>query len=99
MDSIPFIQYLLPDGRKEPIQFDRKDDVPREVFNQAEYLLLKGVVFEAEVLPTGRVALYANNPNDPDTPLAMRLCDNGPDVPVNVQALVSEAFKIVNNGA
>jgi len=82
--SIPFTQYLRPDGRRRDDSIDR----PVEVEEQAKRLIAGGVRFEAEVLRTGEVSLEAVLK---DESLALEVVRNGPGVPEAVDRLVRAA--------
>jgi hypothetical protein len=88
--SIKFTQYLMPDGRQKPIWFYPSEDVPIEVFDMADALILNGAAFEAEMLPTGDISLTCRT-DDPDDPLSHIVCTNGPQVVFGVQQLVRQA--------
>ena len=87
--SIPFTQYLLPNGRKRPITIER----PAAIEAQAQALLGRGCVFEVEVLRTGEISLEALGPEsdgDRET-LSVEIVENGPEVPDAVDRLVVTA--------
>lgn len=54
--SIPFTQFLRPDGRQRATSIDR----PAEVEGLAQHLRKVGVRFEVEELTTGEVSLEAD---------------------------------------
>lgn len=89
--SIPFTQYLRPNGKRCDITVDR----PPEVEEVARVLLKAGIVFEAEVLTTGHVSLTAEtrDEDDPDEDevLAHEIVPNGPEVLDAVDRLVAAA--------
>lgn len=82
MQSIPFTQYLLPDGRKRPVEIEVADDVG-EI---ARGLINQGLLFECEVLTTGHVSLTITDPEDGD--LDIRVRDNGPGIREAVEEMV-----------
>lgn len=88
--SIPFTQFLRPNGRKRVETIER----PAEIEAIAEQLQQAGVVFEIEELQNGVVSMEAVRPtggdDDPEV-LASELCRNGPEVPRMVDKLVKEA--------
>jgi hypothetical protein len=90
---IYFIQYLRPDGRREPASIER----PPEIEALANAVRIAGGRFEIEVLRTGAVSMevVADNPEDPDEPLSVahELCGNGPEVPPAVDRLVRQAYE------
>lgn len=86
--SIPFTQYLRPDGRTRHETVDR----PAHIEALAQEFIKRGGRFEAEMLTTGHVSLTAcvkveGEPTD----IAIRICDNGPAVLEAVDELVKEA--------
>jgi len=91
--SIPFTQYLMPDGRKQRIEIDMPDDIER----MASAVLTSDGYFEAEVLPTAQVALYAYlhsyTPGEDDNLLSMQVVENGPPVVPAVENLVKAAYQ------
>lgn len=92
--SIRFTQYLMPDGTQKPIWFYPSEDVPIEVFDLADSLVLNGEVFEAEMLPTGHISLTCHT-DDVDDPLSHVICTNGPQVVHGVQQLVRQAHRVL----
>lgn len=85
---IQFTQYLLPDGRKEPIEID----VAEPVGKAAEALIKVGAHFDAEILTTGEVSLTCDMDLNGETEnLAIQVIPNGPQVPKAVVVLVKEA--------
>ena len=86
--SIPFTQYLRPDGRKRHGSIDR----PADIESFAHEFIKRGRKFEAEALMTGRVSLTACMRVDGEwADIAIRLCANGPTVLAAVDSLVKEA--------
>lgn len=83
--SIPFTQYLLPDGRTRPISIKR--DQLTEV--KANAILDKGFRFEAEMLLTGDISLTIHDPKNEED-VAIEVCKNGPEVPKAVDKLILE---------
>ena len=88
--SIPFIQFLRPDGRRKDETIDRPEHIERAALSLFE----RGVRFEAEVLMDGSVSLEAVGPEDEDgdpTSLALEVVPNGPGVAEAVDRLVLKA--------
>jgi hypothetical protein len=89
--SIPFTQFLRPNGRKTVITIVRPDAIEAD----AAQLMAAGARFEIEVLRTGHVSIeiVADNKCDPDEPhsLAMALVPNGPLVPTAIDEAVLNA--------
>lgn len=79
-----FTQFLRPDGRQKTVEIER----PAEIETLAKKVLAKGLRFEIEELQTGDVSMTVS---DGDEDLFIRICPNGPDVPLNVDLLVREA--------
>lgn len=86
--SIPFTQYLMPDGHKSPVTID----MPEETEALSRHAITAGGYFECEVLPTYEVALYAYGPGDQDESLiSMEVVTNGPPVVDAVERIVKAA--------
>jgi hypothetical protein len=90
--SIPFTQYMRPDGRKVPVSVER----PEEIEAAAHAFIARGGWFECEELMTGHVSLTAcaivdDEPDD----VAIEICRNGPEVPTAVDRLVRKASEIL----
>lgn len=84
--SIPFTQFILPNGERRPRTFN----ADREVEALADELIAAGYRFEVEVLRTGQVHLDCCGAAL-DEPLAMQICDNGPPVVAAVERVVRDA--------
>lgn len=79
--SIPFTQYLFPNGRKVKVSIER----PLEIATKAADIIASGKRFECEMLTTGDVSLtIADDDGDQD----IEVVPNGPDVPAAVDRLV-----------
>lgn len=85
--TIPFTQYVLPDGHRKEGGFDRSE--PIEAI--ARELLAEGVHFDAEVLSTGHVSLTAEKDDLDDPVLAIRVIRNDERVGLAVDQLVADA--------
>lgn len=83
--SIKFTQYLMPDGRKEPVKIDRSENIER----MAEEIIKKGYKFEIEMLRNGSISMTCEND---DPPISHQICQNGPAVMEAVDTLVLEAY-------
>lgn len=81
MRPIAFIQYLRPNGHKQCVQIERPDPV----VVKADFIRLHGFRFEVEELMTGQVSMTIADDNDD---YAIRICENGPAVPENVDDLI-----------
>jgi hypothetical protein len=84
--TIPFTQYLRPDGRQRPVWIER----PAEIVALADQLRQAGYHFDIEELTTGAISMTVETTGD-DEPLAHELCPNGPAVPDAVDRLIRTA--------
>ena len=88
--SLPFAQYLLPDGRQREINIDL-DPEQEEVGRK---LLGNGVRLEAEILTTGEVSITAEFDGSEDyISLAHEIVPNGPGIREAVCRLLETATK------
>lgn len=85
--SIPFIQYLRPNGRQIVVRVLR----PKSVVAMALAVINSGCRFECEVLTIGQVSLTVS---DGEVDIVSQLVPNGPDIPKAVDDLVGEAYRI-----
>jgi len=86
--SIPFTQYLLPDGHQRPTSVKR----PPDIEELAKKFIASGGKYECEALTTGEVSLTAvmtieGEPQD----IAQQICPNGPSVLEAVDKLVQDS--------
>lgn len=81
MSTIPFTQYLRPNGRREAVTIDRPDHIAKAADNIREH----GFRFECEVLMDGTASFTIS---DDDGDYAIETCPNGPQVPATVDALI-----------
>jgi len=88
--SIPFTQYLLPNGRRASIEID----MDSETEQKAQALIAQGCHFDAEILRTGIVSFTCEKDDLDDPCLAIELSPNGPEVVVAVKKLVDDAYKM-----
>src|SRR5574337_234762 len=79
--SIPFTQYLRPNGETRDESIERSPEIEKLAFEAYE----KGVRYEAEILRTGEVSLTAMFNGDE---VAHELVPNGPAVVDAVDRLV-----------
>lgn len=86
--SIPFTQYLRPDGDKRHVEIDRPGDV--ELL--AQRLLYAKAKFDIEELRTGEISMTCEMDCLNDPVLAIEVCQNGPPVVDAVDRLVRNAF-------
>lgn len=82
--TIPFTQFLRPDGRQKGVFFECDDP---KVLEKALVIIKRGLRFECEELMNGMVSMTISNQ---DEDLAFQLVPNGPQVPEAVKALVME---------
>jgi len=83
--SIPFTQYLRPNGRRRDVEID----MPQEVEDLAKSFIAAGGRYECEELTTGHASLTAVYEVDgEDQDIAIEVCPNGPEVPPRVEKLV-----------
>lgn len=91
--SIPFTQFLRPNGRRTSVSIDRGEQVE----SMAARLVASGCRFEIEELRDGTVSIeaLADNSEDPESPhcLAIELVRNGPAVPETVDKVIAAALK------
>jgi len=86
--TIPFTQYLLPDGRQRTEEFDTTPEVEAI----ARRFIASGGRYECEILTTGEVSLTAVKAvNDEDQDVEIVLCANGPGVGAHVDELVRKS--------
>jgi hypothetical protein len=86
--SIPFTQYLMPDGRKREATFESDEETEKI----ASKLIKRGYWFDVEVLSTGLISMTCETLVDGDPePIAHEICKNGPEVFEAVKRLVGTA--------
>lgn len=83
MATVPFVQYLRPDGRRSAVAIDRPDSIAKA----ADMIRSHGFRFECEQLTTGEVSFTIS---DDDDDYAFELSGNGPDVPGAVDRLITQ---------
>ena len=88
---IPFIQYIRPHGKKQPMEIRRPDAI--EVM--AQELQAKGYIFGCEDTGRGIISFTVESPHEGEGDIVIKLVRNGPSVPVAVDELVKEAYKKV----
>ena len=91
MTSVPFTQFLRPDGRRKLIFIARPD----EVTTKAVACIDAGYGFEAEVLTNGLVSLTSMFD---DETVAIEIGPNDEGVPARVDRLVEKTFEHLNQG-
>jgi len=92
--SIPFTQYLRPDGRQVPVSIERPADIEKLAYEFIE----KGGRFTAEMLITGQVSFAAEYPVDGESQdIAIEICPNGPEAFDAVDNCVRKAHAYASN--
>ena len=87
--SIPFVQFLMPDGRQKPKFIDR----PPEIEAMAAAVIESGLRFEVEMLSDYRtVSLTVADPVE-GVDLFIELAPNGPEMLDAVDKLVRDAHQ------
>lgn len=93
--SIPFTQYLRPNGERRPTEID----MPDEIEALAHKFIEAGGSFECEELTTGHVSLTAvHMVDDEPQDIAIKVCANGPPVIDAVEYVVRQADKWLREG-
>lgn len=86
--TIPFTQYLRPDGRKRPVDIERSPEIEAI----AQRFIESGGKYECEELRTGHASLTAVKYGDD---VAIELTMNGPLVPDAVDRLVKKSEEFI----
>jgi len=81
MTSIPYVQFLRPDGRQKEGFFDLQEDLEDEL----DSLTRCGCRVEAEVLVTGEVSLTISSS---DEDIDIEISQNGPEVLENLAKML-----------
>ena len=82
--SIPFTQYLMPDGRQKEVTID----MPANVEQAARALIEKGCHFDIEMLSTGLISMTCEKGDDL---ISMEVCPNDERVVAGVEKIVKVA--------
>lgn len=82
--SIPFTQYMLPDGRVKKVLIC----MPDEIESRAKALIGDDCRFEIEMLSSGEISMTCERD---DEVLSIEVCQNGPDVLLAVERLIDVA--------
>lgn len=82
MTSIPFTQFMRPDGRPVQVSIDRPDDIVAK----AQSIIARGYRFECEALTDGHVSLTITDEENGD--LDIEVVPNGSEVPTAVDRLI-----------
>ena len=86
--TIPFTQYLKPDGRKQAVEFD----VTTEMGEKAQVIIEYGWRFEVEELTTMEASLTVFDPED-EVDVSIEVVQNGPPVVPAVDRLILDAYQ------
>ena len=84
--SIPFTQYVPPNGMQVPVLFDASEEIERK----AHELIAAGYSFGVEALSTGIISITCSID---DEDIAIQLSQNGPDILERVDAMVNDAYE------
>jgi hypothetical protein len=91
--SIPFTQYLRPNGQRVTVEIDR----PAEIEQLAHQFIAAGGRYECEELTTGHASLTAVHPNCDYGDCAIEIVVNGrgwlSKVPAAVDRVVQKSIK------
>lgn len=82
--QIPFTQFVRPNGLKRLTFFLTSDQT---VYNKAQYILSRGLVFEVEELGEGTISATISNALGD---LSIVLSTNGPSVVEKVEKMILE---------
>ena len=94
--SIQFTQYLRPNGRKRRTEID----MPEEVEALARQFIDAGGRYEIEELNDGHISMTACfRVDDEMQDIAIKVCGNGPEVPINVEFLVRDSVSFLSTAA
>lgn len=85
---VELTQYLRPHGTPTKV-YTHTDEGH---FNRWKTLLEKGYRLECEVLTTGEVSLTVS---DDEADHRIKICNNGPQVPIALDELIDEGFELV----
>ncbi len=89
--SIPFTQYLLPNGETRYTSVD----MPKEVEDKAFQIISKGGHFSVEILMTGMISItcekWSNIEQEEET-LSIEICENGPGIDRAVENVINRAY-------
>jgi hypothetical protein len=86
-DSIPFTQYLMPNGERRSIEIKR----PEDIYEKAMDIIKAGHCFEAEMLRTGEISLTIFNVAEEED-VDIEVIANGPEVPLAVDRMVTRFY-------
>lgn len=91
--EIAFTQYMLPDGRTEPVTIDR----PEDIGSMAGKILESGKHrFECEILTTNQVSVTCFDIEEEED-IAIEISANGPAVLAAIDKMITDAFGILSH--
>ena len=95
MSEIEFTQFFMPNGRSKPTIITRPDAIGEH----ANCLIATGCRLEIEMLTTGQISMTVEKDNEDGeiNLLAHKVCNNGPEVPENVDELLTDAIANLEN--
>jgi len=88
-----FTQFMLPDGRPRQIGIER----PERIEIKADVLLEVGYRLEIEILRTNMISMTVGSPHGDREDIAIRLCENGPEISLAVDELINEAWHLAKD--
>jgi len=86
--SIPFTQYIRPNGHKKQIIINR----PEEIEKLAKTLIAEGVHFDVEILTNDMVSMTAEKD---DKVLSIELSPREPQIEEKIDSLIKCAYRMV----
>jgi len=87
-----FTQFIMPNGRTKKITIER----PEAIEIKADVLLEAGYRLEIEILRNDMISMTIGSPHGDREDIAIRLCENGPKIPLAVDELIHEAWHLAN---
>lgn len=93
--SIPFTQYVLPNGNRKHTEIARTP----EIAELAERFISAGGKYECEILTTGHASLTAcfDDPEHGWQDIVIEVVRNGPDVPPTVDRIVRKSVEYLDS--
>lgn len=92
--TIPFIQYILPYGRRK----ETEAPCTKEIYDLGQQFISAGGSYECEILTTGMVSLTAVYPiNNEPQDIAIELSSNDESIHVALEKLVNSSVKYLAN--
>lgn len=85
MRSIPFTQYLRPNGQRRKTFFPISDD---ELADRAEEIMRAGYVFTAELIMATQLVVLTISDDQED--LAIVISNNGPEITDSIHSMIRD---------